>query len=220
LGLPSGDHAIITVRDTGEGIEEAILGRIFDPFFTTKKKLRGTGLGLASSYGIIKNHGGMITVTSRKHQGSTFRIYLPLSFQTPAVSVAASCTTTTLAGSETVLLVDDEAPVLDITRQMLEHMGYRVVAASSGRMAIEAFEKNCVDIVILDMIMPEMGGAKTFEQLVKRDPKVKILLSSGYTADCAAASSLGKGCVGFIQKPYSMEQISRKLREVLGRRQP
>jgi PAS domain S-box-containing protein len=218
LRVAAGDFAEITVKDTGEGIEEAIQNRIFDPFFTTKKKFCGTGLGLASSYGIIKNHGGMITVSSQRHQGSTFRIYLPLSSQPP--TTAAFVPPDAQAGSETVLLVDDEQPVLDITKQMLEHLGYRVVAVNGGRMAIEAFEKHPIDIVILDMIMPEMGGGKTLEELLKRDPKVKVLLSSGYTTEFEAANVLTRGCVGFIQKPFSMEQISRKLREALGGARP
>ena len=216
--LPAGDYARLTVTDTGEGIDEENLERVFDPFFTTKEKERGTGLGLASAYGIIKNHGGIITVSSRRGEGATFTIFLPITADSPPV--AASPPPRVSVSSETVLLVDDEAMIIEVGSAMLEKMGYAVHTASGGNQALDLLREHGhgIDLVILDMIMPEMSGSETFNRLKAIKPDVKVLLSSGYSVDGQAAEILQRGCQGFIQKPFDLERLSAKVREVLNGR--
>ena len=163
--LQQGQYVKISVGDSGVGMDKATLERIFEPFFTTKEVSRGTGLGLASAYGIIKNHSGMIDVTSQKGDGTTFTIYLP----------------------------------------------------KSGRKAMKIFEKlhSRIDLVILDMIMPDMGGSETFDQLKAISPDIKVLLSSGYSIDGLASQIMKRGCNGFIQKPFNLKHFSQKVREIL-----
>jgi PAS domain S-box-containing protein len=216
--LPAGDYARLTVTDTGEGIDEKNLARVFDPFFTTKEKERGTGLGLASAYGIIKNHGGIITVSSRRGEGTTFTIFLPITVQSPPV--AASPPPSVSASSETILLVDDEAMIIEVGSRMLEKMGYVVLTAAGGKQAVDLLKKHGqgIDLVILDMIMPEMSGSETFNRIKALTPDVRVLLSSGYSVDGQAAEILQRGCEGFIQKPFDIETLSAKVREVLNGR--
>ena len=191
------------------------LERIFDPFFTTKGMGRGSGLGLASAYGIIKNHGGFIQVHSEKGHGSIFNIYLPASPK--KVIEEEELTGDILKGSETVLLVDDEDMIIEVAEQLLKHLGYRVLMAGSGKEAIKIYQEESqhIDMVILDMVMPEMGGGETYDALKMLNPKVKVLLSSGYSIDGQATEILGRGCNGFIQKPFKVEEFSQKLREIL-----
>ena len=213
--LEQGEYVKISVTDTGLGMDKDTLERIFEPFFTTKEFSRGTGLGLASTYGIIKNHNGMIDVTSEKGHGTTFTIYLPKSDkdfleERPALEK-------TIKGSETILLVDDEELVADIGERMLKKLGYRVLLADSGRKAIQIFEKahHRINLVILDMIMPEMGGSETFDGLKAITPDIKVLLSSGYSIDGQASQIMKRGCNGFIQKPFNLKHFSQKIREIL-----
>ncbi len=214
-----GTYVMLTVRDTGSGMDRSTMERIFDPFFTTKGLSKGTGLGLASVYGIVKAHGGYIDVDSIKGQGSTFSIYLP-AMDRPATSVLRS-DAGTMNGSETILLVDDEELVLEVGIKVLEALGYRVLGAKSGRQALEIYRAkgDRIDIVILDMVMPDMAGGETYDRMKKINRKVKVLLSSGYSIDGQASEILEKGCNGFIQKPFSMEDLSKRIREVLDQRQ-
>jgi len=210
-----GRYVKISVTDTGIGMTREVRERIFEPFFTTKEKGRGTGLGLASAYGIVKNHGGIINVYSEPGQGSTFTVYLPAS--------EASTTTEPGApegirkGQERILLVDDEEMILAVGRKMLESIGYRVTTAAEGKEAVRLFRegKERIDLVILDMIMPGMGGKETFEQLRSIDPGVNVLLSSGYSLNGSAQEILSKGCRGFIQKPFTLAELSAKVRSIL-----
>jgi len=215
LGLRGGRFVKASITDTGEGMDERTRERVFDPFFTTKEMGRGTGLGLASAYGIIKNHGGIIQVQSRKGEGSSFHIYLPASEKEMVEEKADR--EKLLRGSETVLLVDDEEMILEVGLSMLIALGYKVLTARSGREAAELYleKKKKIDLVVLDMIMPGMGGKETFEELKKIDPDVRVLLSSGYSIDSRAKSILDEGCRGFIQKPFNLSIFSSKLREVL-----
>jgi PAS domain S-box-containing protein len=210
-----GRYIKISITDTGVGIDEATRQRIFDPFFTTKEMGRGTGLGLASAYGIIKNHGGFINVYSEKGEGATFNIYLPVSGK--EVVKEKKSQKEVLKGAETTLLVDDEDIILDIGPEIIEKLGYKVLTAKSGKEAIEIYEKNHdrIDIVILDMIMPEMGGGETYDKLKEVNPGIKVLLSSGYSINGQATEILERGCNGFIQKPFNMIDLSQKLREIL-----
>ncbi|MBW1943922.1 MAG: PAS domain S-box protein, partial [Deltaproteobacteria bacterium] len=207
----------ISITDTGAGMEKTTRDRIFDPFFTTKEMGRGTGLGLASAYGIINNHGGIIQVDSVRGEGTVFSIFLPASEK--AVTLEQPPSERILEGGERILLVDDEALVLDVGGQMLEKLGYGVVLARSGEEALGVFEekKGAINMVILDMIMPDMGGGEIYDRLKALNPGVKVLLSSGYSIDGQASEILDRGCDGFIQKPFNIKDISHKIREILDR---
>jgi two-component system cell cycle sensor histidine kinase/response regulator CckA len=210
-----GPYVRVSVTDTGTGMDKDTQQRIFEPFFTTKAVGRGTGLGLASAYGIIKNHNGIINVYSEKGHGTTFKIYLPASDK--KVPLEKPMTEKLLKGSETLLLIDDEDMVIDIGREILEYLGYAVITARSGAEAIRQFkqQKGRIDLVILDMIMPNMSGSETFENLKMLNPELKVLLSSGYSIDGRAMEMINRGCNGFIQKPFNLKQISQKIREIL-----
>lgn len=214
-GLNQGNYVKVSVKDTGSGMDEGILKHIFEPFFTTREKGRGTGLGLASAYGIVRNHGGIMEAQSKAGTGSTLNIHLPASEK--SVHREAQCSSNLVRGSETILLVDDEAAILDVSKEMLEMLGYQVLTAATGMEAVEIYRKlgSKVDLVILDMIMPGMGGARTFDSLKSLNPEVRVLLSSGYSIDGEARDILARGCKGFIQKPYSAEAFSERIREIL-----
>lgn len=213
----SGEYVKISVKDTGVGMDEETIKRVFDPFFTTKNRGRGTGLGLASAYGIIKNHGGIINAHSVEGHGSTFDVYLPASLK--KVIQKEHLKREALKGTETILLVDDEDIIIDIGGQILEKLGYRALMARSGKEAIEIYRANKkkINIVILDMIMPDMGGGETYDRLKKINPEIKVLLSSGYSINGQASEIMNRGCNGFIQKPFNVEQLSRKIKEILGK---
>jgi PAS domain S-box-containing protein len=213
--IKPGGYVMLTVTDTGVGMDKEVITRIFDPFFTTKKMGRGTGLGLASAYGIVKSHNGYIDVTSEKNQGSVFYIYLPASEQRSHAVPEPSRRPE--GGIGTILLVDDEESVMEVTAQMIERLGYTVIKAHSGREAIERFRENSdrVSLVILDMIMPEMGGGEVFDELKRISRHVKVLLASGFSLQGQAREIMNRGCVGFIQKPFTMEDLSFKLKSVL-----
>ncbi len=210
-----GDYVAVTVSDTGIGMDSQTRQKIFDPFFTTKERGRGSGLGLASAYGIIKNHGGLIHVTSVKGQGSSFTILLPASHK--SLSPEKPVREKVFPGSETILLVDDEEMIRDVGRDMLEALGFTVLTAAGGEQAVELYRSmgGTINLVILDMIMPRMSGGEAFDRLKECDPKIKVLLCSGYSLDSQASDILNRGCSGFIQKPFSLEALSHKLREVL-----
>jgi two-component system cell cycle sensor histidine kinase/response regulator CckA len=210
-----GKYVLLMVTDTGIGMDKETTERIFEPFFTTKEMGRGTGLGLASAYGIIKGHGGYIDVESRKEQGATFCIYLPASER--KVQEAVKTAEPFIKGTGTVLLVDDEEVILEVGKELLEGMGYRVLIAKDGKEAIEVYEKdrNEIDIVVLDMVMPNMGGGETYDRMKEINPEIKVLLSSGFSIDGEASEILERGCNGFIQKPFTMKRLSGKTRDIL-----
>ncbi|MEW6664623.1 MAG: PAS domain S-box protein [Thermodesulfobacteriota bacterium] len=213
-----GKYVRISVTDTGAGMDEETQERIFEPFFTTKEMGRGTGLGLASAYGIVKGHDGAIEVTSRRGEGTTFVIYLPASEKETVQEKAPSGEI--LKGGETILLVDDEEMILEVAKPMLEKLGYKVLTAHSGRRALEIYRENRdrIDMVVLDMVMPDLSGRETFVLLRNLDPSAKVLLSSGYSIDGQAGEMLKQGCDGFIQKPFDMKTLSYKVREILDKK--
>jgi PAS domain S-box-containing protein len=221
LNLKPGRHVKITVSDTGVGMDEETQKKVFDPFFTTRGMSKGTGLGLSSAYGIIKNHGGTITVRSVKGKGATFTIYLPASEKEAIVSKKILPEGLT-HGTETVLLVEDEAPVLDVCKRSLSALGYTVLTATLGSQAVETFKERSreIDIVLLDVIMPDLSGGEVFELLKEIDPGVKVLLSSGYSMTDQVARVMERGCKGFIQKPYTIENLSLKVRQILDEDRP
>jgi len=210
-----GQYILLNVIDNGSGMDEKTAERIFEPFFTTKEIGRGTGLGLASAYGIIKGHGGYIDVDSKKEQGTNFSIYLPASDE--PIHQTMEISKRILAGNETILIVDDEEMVIDVGVELLNKLGYTVLEAMNGYEAIEVFKvnKDKIDLVILDMIMPDKGGGETYDTIKKIDSEMKVLLSSGYSLSGQASEILDRGCNGFIQKPFNMRTLSQKIREVL-----
>lgn len=214
-GLPAGRYVKISVSDTGEGMEEIVKQKIFHPFFTTKDKQQGTGLGLTSAYGIVKNHGGMIQVTSRKGQGTTFCIYLPASGK--PLTPARTSPDQPIRGTGNILVVDDEPFILDITCEGLKEIGYSVFAARNGREAVDIFRSNQdrIDLVILDLIMPEMDGSETYRHLRELVPEVRVLLTSGYDYNQRVESLRRQGCRGFIQKPFDITTLSEKVELIL-----
>ena len=211
----AGRYIKITIEDTGVGIDEKIQQRIFDPFFTTKEMGRGTGLGLASVYGIVKNHEGFINVYSKKGQGARFEINLPASGK--LVQNKVKTREEFVKGKETVLLVDDEDMIIDVAQRMLEKLGYKVFTARDGKEAVEVFRKHKekIDVIVLDMIMPKMSGGEAFDQIKKIAPEMKVLLSSGYSINGQASEILNRGCNGFIQKPFNLQNLSKSLRTIL-----
>jgi nitrogen-specific signal transduction histidine kinase/ActR/RegA family two-component response regulator len=210
-----GNYVQLTISDTGSGMDKSTLERIFDPFFTTKEMGRGTGLGLASVYGIIKSHDGYIDVESEKGHGTTFTIFLPASES--GVEGNAEADARLIKGSGTLLIVDDEELVLDVGANMLEKLGYTVLKAHNGTAAVDIFKANQdkIKMVILDIIMPDMGGGAVYDKIKPINTDVKVLLSSGYSVDGQAIELLERGCDGFMQKPFTMEELSGKITQIL-----
>jgi two-component system, cell cycle sensor histidine kinase and response regulator CckA len=210
-----GDYVLLTVTDTGIGMDPKTLDRIFEPFFTTKELGRGTGLGLASVYGIIKGHAGYVDVESEEGRGTIFKIYLPASNGEVQKTIIGP--DHIIKGTGTILLIDDEEMVLDVGERFLKVMGYQVLTARGGREAIEVYKKHrdTIDLVLLDIIMPNMKGGEVFDRLEEINPEVKVLLSSGYSIDGEASKILERGCSGFIQKPFDMNQLSQSIGALL-----
>lgn len=212
-----GKYVKVSITDNGTGMDKKTLKRIFEPFFTTRHMGTGTGLGLASAYGIIKNHKGVINCYSELGHGTTFNIYLPISssevktIEDKEISLDASL------GNKTILLVDDEEVVAQGCRQVIEALGCEVFVALGGEEAIKIYKENQdkIDLVVLDMIMPNMSGGQAYNRLKVINPEIKVLLSSGYSIRGQATDILNRGCNGFIQKPFNMEQLSQKIKGIL-----
>jgi len=218
VGVTEGRYVKISVSDDGMGMDDKTLERIFEPFFSTKPKGVGTGLGLASAYGIIKNHGGGIHVASEPGRGTTFTIYLPATDTRPAI--AEQREEEVFTGWETIMVVDDEQINIAVMKEMLEILHYRVIPVGSGQEAVAVYmEKGKeIDLVILDMIMPGISGGRTFDILRGINPDVAVILASGYSAEGEARAIINRGCRGFIQKPFHLQALSRNVREVLNNR--
>lgn len=214
-----GRYIKLSVADTGIGMDKTTREKIFEPFFSTKESGQGSGLGLSSVYGIIKNHGGFIDVQSEKGQGTTFNIYLPASDKAIVQESTGADPGRVLSGQGTVLLVDDESMILDVGQSMLEKLGYTVLVAQSGKEALNIYDEqgNMINLVILDLIMPGMGGGEIYDRLKEIDGDVKVLLSSGYSIDGQAKMIIDRGCNGFIQKPFSFNELSIKIKDALGK---
>ena len=210
-----GRYVRISISDTGVGMDKSVMDQIFDPFFTTKTMQRGTGLGLASAYGVVKNHGGHIDVESEINIGTTFHIFLKAHVKTEAVEKTKSFH----RGDGTILLVDDDPMILDVGKVMLSALGYEVLTAEGGKKAVSIYRQNLekISLVILDMMMPDMGGGKTFDRLKELNPGILVLLASGYSLEGKAADIMDRGCSGFIQKPFNMQLLSEKVITILER---
>jgi two-component system, cell cycle sensor histidine kinase and response regulator CckA len=206
----------LVIADTGSGMDAATQLRIFEPFFTTKDIGKGTGLGLASAYGIIQSHGGTIRVESELGKGTVFTMLLPAATDR-ARKLETIPAQPLLRGTETILVVDDEEPVRRVAIRVLTRLGYTVLSASSGRQALKIVEQhsNEISVVLLDMTMPEMSGAETYRRLQVSAPNTKVLLCSGYSVEGEAQTIVDNGCNGFLQKPYDSTTLAAKMREVL-----
>jgi two-component system, cell cycle sensor histidine kinase and response regulator CckA len=211
-----GEYVLISFSDTGHGMNKETLEHIFEPFFTTKKVGEGTGLGLAMVYGIVMNHKGAINCYSVPGKGTTFRIYLPAieSFKESAVSEAVK---PPITGTETILLVDDDEAIRDIGTQILERFGYTVIVAPDGEKALEIYrnEQARINVVILDLIMPGMGGGKCLEEVLKMNPQAMVIIASGYFVNGGEGAHLKIGAKGFIKKPYVLESMLHEIRRVI-----
>ena len=217
-----GDYLHLVVTDNGHGMSKETLKNIYDPFFTTKEIGKGTGLGMAMVYGIVKSHKGYIFTESEVGAGTTFNIFLPAgAAERSAIGLEMGTENENLGGRESILLVDDDAAVLDIAETFLEENGYRTLRADSGERALEIYEKNAdkIDLVILDLGMPGMGGFECFRRLLEINPGLKLIIASGYSADDKVKKALETGAGGFMGKPYRLVNLLKKVRELLDKRE-
>jgi CheY-like chemotaxis protein len=210
-----GNYIKLALTDSGSGMDELTRNRIFDPFFTTKGMGNSKGLGLASVYGIIKSHGGYIEVESEKGHGSTFNIFLPAARKKLPQAQVSGEEDADQGG--VILMAEDEDLVLEVGVRFLHKLGYTALIARNGYEAVEVYKekRDAIRLVILDMIMPHMGGGQAYDKIKTVNPDVKVVLSSGYSLDGQAQEILDRGCNGFIQKPFSLEQLEEKINAIL-----
>lgn len=213
---PAGDYVLIRVSDTGQGITPELQELIFEPFFTTKEEGKGTGLGLAMAREVVKNHGGHIRCWSSPGEGTAFEVYLP-SVQVTAGVEDAVAPEMPMGGDETILLVDDDSNIRELEEEALARFGYRVIPAENGEQAFEIYRKSVqeIDLVILDLIMPGMGGKKCLEAILDIQPSAKVVIASGYSSCGADAESLKGLAKGFIRKPHNVAYMLKTVRSVL-----
>ncbi len=212
--LRPGPHVLLSVSDTGTGMDEATRRRIFEPFFTTKPAGKGTGLGLATVYGVVRQSGGGIAVTSETGKGTSFRIYLP---RVVPGAVAHERVDTVMRGEETVLVVEDEAEIRQVASIMLSRRGYRVLTAGSGAEALEQVREHRgkIDLVLSDVVMPGLGGPETMRRIRELEPGIRVLYMSGYAADLIARHGVDEDPQHFVSKPFTLAELSRAVRGVL-----
>jgi PAS domain S-box-containing protein len=217
LGSKPGDYVMLGVSDTGQGMDSRTIAHIFEPFYTTKGPGKGTGLGLAMVYGIVKDHEGYITCHSAPAVGTTFKIYLPAVDEPVEIPAERERITRVKNGSETILLVDDEEFIRDVAVQLLREFGYTVLTAANGEAALEIYRKEHgrIDLVILDLIMPGMGGMKCLGKILEINPQGRVLVASGYSASGPAREAIDAGARGYLGKPYDIDKMLAVIRDVL-----
>jgi PAS domain S-box-containing protein len=219
-GLKPGPYALLTVADTGHGMDESVMDQIFDPFFTTKPVGQGTGLGLSTVYGIVKSHGGYLLCQSKTGQGTVFQIYLPAAAQdgeAPVKEIECSEGVMEAASGATILVVDDERDILSTVSECLGQFGCQVLTASSGEEALR-LQKECsgeLDLVVLDIGMPGMGGHACLRELKRLQPDLKVLISSGYFAEGQTQQLMEHGAQGYLTKPYRLSELMEKVNGLL-----
>ncbi len=216
FSFKTGEYLIVTVKDTGTGIKPEVMQHIFEPFFTTKKDQQGTGMGLAAVYGIAKSHGGAITADSTVGEGTTFNLYIPVT-QRHAIKGEKERFPIEFVSDDHLLVIDDDKQVSETIRDMLQGLGYRVTVAYSGEEAVSVYQKNYQNIkaVFIDMLMPGMDGSQTFLKLKEINPEIIAVIVSGYTLTENVQYAIEKGAKGFLQKPFSYEQMRQVLVKIL-----
>jgi len=214
-----GEYVCVSVTDNGSGIDEAIRDRIFEPFFTTKEIGHGTGLGLATVYGILKQHGGWIELASDKTVGSSFRCYLPRLEEAAESPSPETADTSIPRGHETVLFVDDESSIRQLAQSILENSGYTVLPAENGEQALDIFQRELrrIGLVILDLTMPALSGRDVLRRILAIDPKMRILISSGHQIPNDGNQLRSLGRIEFVPKPYRPDELARSVRSILDR---
>lgn len=215
-GLRAGAYVLVTVTHSGKALDDVAAGKLFEPTLDAGGFGRGQGFDLTSAYGIVRSHGGVLTVGGDEGVGTSFRIYLPASeHKTPR---GAESPQEILRGTETILLVDDDDVVLDVNREILESQGYAVITARSGKEALEIYRqrRDEIALVLLDMVMPGINGEETFSLLKRIDPAVRVILASGYSTNDQIRYMMRNGCRAFLQKPYGNLELTMKVREVIG----
>ena len=217
VGVKPGAYVELTFADSGHGMDQETLERIFEPFYTTKGVGSGIGLGLAIVYGIVQSHHGLILCESNLDKGTTFRVYLPAQERDGAAPAKEERKRGDYRGAETIIIVDDEPDIIDIGQNTLEQFGYTVLTARNGEEAVEIYTRqgDHIDLVILDLGMPGMGGERCLRELLRMNPAAKVLIASGYAATQTVQSILEAGATGFMAKPYRLEDMLKKVREVL-----
>ena len=217
IELDPGDYVLMKITDTGKGMDEATRQRIFEPFFTTKEPGKGTGLGLASVYGIVTSHSGKITCYSQANVGTTFKIFLPVTTAITSIGKSARPPAALIGGDESLLLVDDEEMILSIASDILHKHGYRTRLARSGEEAIEVYKRDmaAIDLVIMDLGMAGMGGAKSLEQLLVINPRIKVIIASGYGSYDIINDPARYGAAAFLSKPYRLDMLVLTVRKIL-----
>jgi len=221
-GAKPGHYVMLTLTDSGTGIDAETLAHIFEPFFTTKEVGKGTGLGLATVYGVVKQSGGYIWVDSKPRQGATFQIFLPR-VEEPATTIAVTTPLAeTVGGSETILLVEDAESLRKLTRSFLESHGFRVLVAQNGEEAIqvEARHSGKIDLLLTDVVMPGMNGRVLSERLLPKQPGMRVLYISGYTDSFIVGHGVLEGGMVLLHKPFTEDALIGKVREVLDRESP
>ena len=216
-GLHAGAYAVLSVTDTGSGMTEETLSHLFEPFFTTKERGKGTGLGLATVYGIVKQSGGEVVVESEPGRGSRFTVYLPRVAEPAALNGDGSGRPADDAGSETVLLVEDEALVRALARRVLEEQGYTVLEAAEAPAALELCSRHAgpIDLLLTDVVMPKMSGCELAQQLASLRPGTRVLYTSGYNEEAIGQHGVTDLGGAFLSKPFTPSTLARKVREVL-----
>jgi CheY-like chemotaxis protein len=217
LELPeAGEYARLEVRDTGTGIAAKAEPHLFEPFFTTKEPGKGTGLGLATSYGIVKQHGGAMKVESEPGKGTTVSVYLPVTAERPTAPIAEGKSSTP-RGTETVLVVEDHAGARSMVARMLRGLGYTVLTAETAALGLEHLERRAgdVDLLLTDVVLSGIGGRELSEVVAERYPSVRVLFASGYTDDATLKKRFAEEGLPLLPKPFTREALARKVREVL-----
>jgi PAS domain S-box-containing protein len=217
-GAKSGSFVMLSVWDTGRGMDEETLAKVFDPFFSTKERgsIRGTGLGLSVVRGIVQQQGGHVTCESEPDKGTEFKVYFP-AIETPVMSLKTVAPTVQSGGAETILVVDDNIPVAEFEQRVLENAGYQVILATKGKDALDIYQtrKNEISLVILDLLMPEMSGRDCLMELVNIDPAVKVLIASGYAPEDELHKEISPLVKGFVHKPFGVDELLNEVRLAL-----
>jgi CheY-like chemotaxis protein len=215
--VPAGNYVELIISDTGCGIEEDIMQRIFEPFFTTKEVGKGTGLGLAVVYGVVQNHNGFLCCNSKQGDGATFNIIFPASTDVRTKNDAEPQHKEISMGTETILLVDDEKGILETNRDTLGLYGYKVLTAENGEQALDIYQshRDKIHLVVLDLIMPGRGGKKCLSDLITINPRVKVLMTSGYSSSDQIDELTKTGAAGFINKPYHSDDFLSAIRKII-----